>query len=203
MRLRTCAWVRARLPLLVGGDSLGLDRWLVQRHLLRCADCRRRQAALERGQAALNAAAAVDPIPEPEAPPLWPEIQRRIAASKRPRARTAWGVESRWAWVWPMTGLAAGLLVAASIVGLGAQRDPRVADLVRDYFDVDLLSARGPSRGSPELLKFDEEETRQLERQRRAERSRGRNASHAALSTETPRGREPREADFEADAITR
>ena len=132
MPIKTCAWVRARLPLLAGGDSLGLDRRLVDRHLVRCDDCRDRLEALGRSLDALRAAAAADGLAD-AAEPLWPDLARRVRQARRPRARTAWGFETRWAWTWPVTGLAAGLLVALSIVGVGARNDPRIVEIVNDY----------------------------------------------------------------------
>ena len=150
MPIKTCAWVRARLPLLAGGDSLGLDRRLVDRHLVRCDDCRHRLEALGRSLEALRDAAAAD-VPADAAEPLWPDLARRIRQARRPRPRTAWGFETRWAWAWPFAGLAAGLLVALSIVGVGAHNDPRIGEIVNDYVPIpQFLPVDFPTLRKPE-----------------------------------------------------
>ncbi|MEO6808312.1 MAG: zf-HC2 domain-containing protein [Isosphaeraceae bacterium] len=78
-----CARVRSRLPLLVGGELVGPERRLAERHLLGCDRCRRKLADLRRSQGVLRAAAGHDPI-EPEAPSLWPVLARQIRESRRP-----------------------------------------------------------------------------------------------------------------------
>lgn len=178
MPIKTCAWVRARLPLLAGGDSLGLDRWVVDRHLVRCPDCRHRLEALQASQRVLSAAAIDDPIAA-ESTSLWPDLSRRLRQARRPRARTAWGFERRPAWGLPLAGgLAAGLLVAASLVTLGAWRDPRIDTLVKEYVALDQLLPTDP----PRLLKPENPE--QFEQRRTRPRPRPAAAyreSHASI----------------------
>ncbi|MBX6314032.1 MAG: zf-HC2 domain-containing protein, partial [Isosphaeraceae bacterium] len=82
MWVSNCSWVRARLPLLAGGELLGLDRRLVERHLIGCPACRSRWESLRGSLDALHAAAAVDPA-RPEAPSLWPELARQLRESRR------------------------------------------------------------------------------------------------------------------------
>ncbi|RUL83660.1 hypothetical protein [Tautonia sociabilis] len=163
MPIKTCAWVRARLPLLAGGESLGLDRWVVEPHLVRCADCRRRLEALRAAQHALAAASAEDPVPA-DSPPLWPDLARRLRQARRPRVRTAWGFERprERAWAWSLAGLAAGLLVAASLIGLGARHDRRIKDIVDEYVPLPLSPLLTDDR--PRLLK--PEDPAQFERRR-------------------------------------
>jgi hypothetical protein len=78
-----CAQVRSRLPLLAGGELVGPERRLAERHLLGCDRCRRKLADLRRSQTVLSAAASHDPI-EPNAPSLWPVLARQIRESRRP-----------------------------------------------------------------------------------------------------------------------
>ena len=53
-----CHWVRDRLPLSVGDDLRGLDRRLVERHLIGCPQCRQHQAALGQALETLRTVAA-------------------------------------------------------------------------------------------------------------------------------------------------
>ncbi len=95
-----CAWSRARLPLLAGGELLGIERRRVERHVLVCADCRAGLAAATQAIETLRTAAATSPtmragVPDVAQPSLWPELRRQIAESGRtvPRA---------WRWeLWP------------------------------------------------------------------------------------------------------
>jgi len=193
MWIKTCAWVRARLPLLAGGDSLGLDRWMVDRHLLRCEDCRRRLEALGASQEALRSASVEEPVPGAPSPSLWPDLAHRIRQARRPRPRTAWGFESRWAWVWPVTGLAAGLIVALSIVGLGARSDPRIGRIVDDYVRLDL----------PPLLKPENPERfRDHRRSRPPDHAAAYREAHAMAGPDEP-GRRDDDDRFERDDRTR
>ena len=89
---RECEWVRARLPLWVGrgvdneqsevsGDGADLsakDSRVIAQHLAECAACRQHRWDLEQALGALAVAAAHLPV-IPEAPSLWPELERRIA----------------------------------------------------------------------------------------------------------------------------
>ncbi len=129
MWIKNCLWIRARLPLLAGGDSLGIDRRVVERHLLRCPGCRRRLEALQSSQETLQTVSALDPSTslihtdnpgkEVEAASLWPALALQIRESRRPRVRAAWSFESRWAWTWPALGLVSGLLIALALIGKG------------------------------------------------------------------------------------
>jgi len=88
---RECGWVRARLPLWVdqgvanaqspvvgeGRDVSAKDSAAIMQHLAECAICRQQQLELERALGALAVAAAHLPV-VPEAPSIWPEIERRI-----------------------------------------------------------------------------------------------------------------------------
>jgi hypothetical protein len=89
---RECGWVRARLPLWVdqgvaeeqseaigdGRDLSAKDSRVITQHLSECARCRQHRLDLEQALGALAAAAAHLPV-IPEAPSLWPELERRIA----------------------------------------------------------------------------------------------------------------------------
>jgi hypothetical protein len=118
---KPCTWVRARLPLLAGGDGLGLDRRPVERHLLLCVACRRHLTALRASQDALHAAAALSPTC-PDAPSLWPALALQIRETRRHRPSLRWdGVRT---WLWPGLGLAAGLLGALVILGVRPGPNP-------------------------------------------------------------------------------
>jgi hypothetical protein len=118
----SCRWAERRLPLLAGGELLGLDRRRVERHVLACAGCRARLDALRRATAALRDAGRVEPAAAgigagagvgPDAPSLWPALARQIRESRH--ARRPWSRRSlaRFA-----AGLAAGLLLAAGSLGV-------------------------------------------------------------------------------------
>jgi Putative zinc-finger len=95
-----CEWVRVCLPLWVGdsadrteqngeeGDLSASDRQAIERHLEDCASCRRYRTTLDQALGALAIAAAELPV-EPQAPSLWPALERRIASHD---AR----ISSRW-----------------------------------------------------------------------------------------------------------
>jgi anti-sigma factor RsiW len=122
----TCAWVRVRLPLLVGGDALGLDHRRVERHLIRCPSCRARLEALEATQHALSAAAAVDPV-SPSVESLWPALSEQIRVNPRPRIRSAWALHPArrrlpLVWALPAAAIAAGVFIT---LGLIISRDYR------------------------------------------------------------------------------
>lgn len=76
-----CRGVRARLPLLTGGELTGAERRKVERHLIACAGCRRHERALAGALGALRAAAAEAPV-GPEVPSLWPALARQIRESR-------------------------------------------------------------------------------------------------------------------------
>lgn len=122
---KPCTWVRTRLPLLAGGDGLGLDRRPVERHLLLCAGCRRHLAALRDIQDVLHAAAALPPA-RPDSPSLWPALALQIREARR--RRPSWPVAGVRPWIWPGFGLASGLLAALVIVGLAPDVRPPVPE---------------------------------------------------------------------------
>jgi hypothetical protein len=93
-RTPSCDWIRMRLPLEIGpinaaagidpangrGDEAPLDprdRARIARHLDDCAGCRQHRAGLLNAMSALAAASSAFPI-EPDAPSLWPSLERRI-----------------------------------------------------------------------------------------------------------------------------
>jgi len=130
-----CRWVRHRLALLAG-DPEGRDlRWddrrHVERHLIGCASCRSERDALESAVAALREVAVAAPA-EADAPPLWPDLARQIRASRHVRPNP-WSLLGPG----PSLGLAAGLLVAGTAIGLVGSRiqppsAPRPAPKVPD-----------------------------------------------------------------------
>jgi anti-sigma factor RsiW len=85
-----CDWIRARLPLWVGddadqterkgeeGDLSAADRQAIERHLGDCPACQRYRTTLDQALGALAIAASQMPV-EPQAPSLWPTLERRIA----------------------------------------------------------------------------------------------------------------------------
>jgi hypothetical protein len=95
-----CDWIRVRLPLWVGdaadqterngeeGDLSAADRQAIERHLGHCASCQRYRITLDQALGALAIAASEMPV-EPQAPSLWPALERRIACHN---AR----ISSRW-----------------------------------------------------------------------------------------------------------
>ena len=111
-----CAWVRARLPLQAGDELVDLDRRLVERHLIGCADCRDRLEAL-RGTLGVLQAAAERSSAAAETPSLWPALARQIRESNRPATPAqTWDRVASWAPAWPR--LAAWSAVAAVVLGL-------------------------------------------------------------------------------------
>jgi hypothetical protein len=122
-----CHWVRDRLPLLVGDDLRGLDRRLVERHLIGCPQCRQQQAALGQALETLRTVAAITPT-KPDAPSLWPALARQIRESRRPSPTPTFAFNFPIApiisWLrqspWPALSLGLALLAAAT-VGLGVR----------------------------------------------------------------------------------
>jgi anti-sigma factor RsiW len=122
MAIPTCSWVRSRLPLLAGRDAVGLDHRHVERHLMRCPDCRARFESLRESQSILAAAAAEPPpgFPAEPGPSLWPPLARQIRENPRPAVRSAWSLRPGDAWPARRRPLLAGLGIAAALlVGLG------------------------------------------------------------------------------------
>jgi hypothetical protein len=95
-----CDWVCARLPLWVGdgadqterngeeGDLSAADRQAIERHLGDCPACQRNRTTLDQALGALAIAASQMPV-EPQAPSLWPALERRIA-SHNARMSSRW-----------------------------------------------------------------------------------------------------------------
>lgn len=104
----TCRWVIARLPLLAGGELIGLDRRRAERHLVACADCRDR---LDRQRAALEALHALGQVEPPAAAggSLWPALERQIAETRRQGRPWTIRLPRRW--------LAAAAAAALALVG--------------------------------------------------------------------------------------
>ncbi len=70
-----------------GGDLSVQDRRSIERHLVACSSCREHRSGLTPRLEALGVAAAALPA-VPDAPSLWPELERRIAAYRsRDRSR--------------------------------------------------------------------------------------------------------------------
>ena len=112
-----CRWVRDRLPLLVGGELVGLDRRDVERHLIACRECRREHASLTSAIEALRAAdlPATADVP---AISLWPALERQIREARHaPRA------SAPFAWLSEigagLEGFASPARVAALVLAVG------------------------------------------------------------------------------------
>lgn len=111
-----CRWVRRRLALLAG-DPEGRDlRWddrrHVERHLIGCASCRAERESLASAVVALHESGASVPV-KSGAPSIWPALSRQIRASRHLRPNPWAGLGFG-----PSMGLAAGLLVVGTAIGL-------------------------------------------------------------------------------------
>ena len=120
-----CKWVHDNLPLLAGGELVGPDRRKVERHLIGCPECRQHQAALADAVSVLHAVAAHPPV-RPDAPSLWPALERQMRESRRPAPvpvlAFAWPRGARWS---PVVGLVAlGLLAAIGVAVELIRSDP-------------------------------------------------------------------------------
>lgn len=102
-----CRWVRDRLPLLVGGELVGLDRRDVERHLIACRECRREHASLTGAIEALHAAALPATADVP-AVSLWPALERQIHEARH--APRAW---APFAWLSEIGAVLEGLVSPA------------------------------------------------------------------------------------------
>jgi len=146
-----CHWVRDRLPLSVGDDLRGLDRRLVERHLIGCPQCRQHQAALGQALETLRTVAATTPT-SPDAPSLWPALARQIRESRRPSPTPAFAFPAPLApivsWLrqspWPAFSLSLALLAAAT-VGLGVRHRVATAEALI------LANARPLASASPRV----------------------------------------------------
>lgn len=112
-----CRWVRARLPLLAGGDLIGLERRRVERHLHLCPACRALLSSYREALQALQAAAE-RPASSADAPSVWPALAQQIRESRPPVSATGWGWAAAGprALAWSSLAVAASLLAAAWIV---------------------------------------------------------------------------------------
>ena len=115
-----CRWVRRRLALLAG-DPEGRDlRWddrrHVERHLIGCPSCRSRRDTLITAVGMLHEAASASPMTA-DAPSIWPALAQQIRASRHVRPNPWLGLGFG-----PSLGLAAGLLVAGTAIGLVSSR---------------------------------------------------------------------------------
>jgi predicted anti-sigma-YlaC factor YlaD len=129
-----CHWVRDRLPLSVGDDLRGLDRRLVERHLIGCPQCRQHQAALGQALETLRMAAATTPT-SPDAPSLWPALARQIRESRRPSPAPAFTFPATlapivsWLRQRPLPAVSVGLaLLVAATVGFGVRHRVATAE---------------------------------------------------------------------------
>jgi anti-sigma factor RsiW len=146
-----CRWVRRRLALLAG-DPEGRDvRWddrrHVERHLIGCPMCRAERVSLGSAVAVLHGAAAEIPA-KSDAPSVWPALDRQIRASRHERPNAWSGLHFG-----PSLGLAAGLLVAGTAVGLvgGRLHRPRpVAPASRPDDQADAPKVPAPRPALPE-----------------------------------------------------
>jgi len=97
--------------LLAGDDLVGPDRRRVESHLVGCPECRRHRVALGLAVRALETASAHSPA-RPDAPSLWPDLERQIRESRRPHRGPTF--DFRFApprmSFWPAFGLTLGLL---------------------------------------------------------------------------------------------
>jgi len=134
-----CHWVRDRLPLMVGDDLRGLDRRLVERHLIGCPQCRQHQAALGQALETLRTVAATTPT-QSDAPSLWPALARQIRESRRPSPAPTFPFPFPVTFVvsWlrqnpgPVFGLGLAFLAAGTVV-LGVRHRVATAEaLMRD-----------------------------------------------------------------------
>ncbi|MDR3633156.1 MAG: hypothetical protein P4L84_04915 [Isosphaeraceae bacterium] len=125
-----CKWVRGRLPLSAGDELFGTERRRVERHLIRCAQCRAHQAALANALEVLHAASG-EPPARPDAPSLWPALARQIQESRRPAPASPWAFARHW----PRLALAAALLVALGVTATvrrqGVEARAQIADAGR------------------------------------------------------------------------
>lgn len=115
-----CRWVRRRLALLAG-DPEGRDlRWddrrHVERHLIGCPSCRSERGTLTSAVGMLREAGASTSV-EADAPSIWPALSQQICASRHARPNPWLGLGFG-----PALGLAAGLLVAGTAIGLVSSR---------------------------------------------------------------------------------
>jgi anti-sigma factor RsiW len=90
----------------------------VERHLIGCPACRAEQASLTTAVAVLHEAAVEAPIGS-AAPEIWPALDRQIRASRHARPGPWAGLG-----LGPSLGLAAGLLIAGTAIGLMSSRLP-------------------------------------------------------------------------------
>ncbi len=102
-----CRWTRRRLPLLAGGDLVGPERRLAERHVVGCPACRRHLASLRDVLGVLHEVAEAE-ILAPAAPPLWTALEQQIREARRPE-RPVWPRRAVWA---------VSAALAASLVGV-------------------------------------------------------------------------------------
>ena len=140
-----CRWVRPRLALLAG-DLEGQDlRWddrrHVERHLIGCPSCRAEHDSLATAVATLHETVARPA--KADAPSIWPALERQIRASRHARPNP-------WASLGfgPSLGLAAGLLVAGTAIGLVGGRI-QAPSAPQPHLDVPPLA--GPAAPRPAL----------------------------------------------------
>ncbi len=119
----SCRWAKTQLPLWVGGDLIGADRRRVERHLLRCSDCRSLRDHLSQSLTLLHVLANQASRTSAEPPSLWPALAQQIHESRHavPSAAPWWRL-----FAWPMTGLSAAALLIASVAISGRPKAPGI-----------------------------------------------------------------------------
>ena len=117
---RICREVELHLPAYADGSLAPWRRWLVDRHLRRCEDCR---AVLEEERAVAAALAALGPAAQPSAEDLDPPdalLESLLERAHRPGVRARVAVPARGAVSGARPVLSVALLVAGAAVGTAA-----------------------------------------------------------------------------------
>lgn len=144
-----CRWVRSRLALLAGDpegrDLPWDDRRHVERHLIGCPSCRTERDSLVSAVSMLHEAGVAGPA-KSEAPSIWPALARQIRESRHVRPNP-W---SRLGLLSPL-GLAAGLLVAGTAIGLvGSRIQPPSAPRPSPHLGPSVKNTPAPRPALPE-----------------------------------------------------
>jgi hypothetical protein len=143
-----CRWVRRRLALLAG-DPEGHDlRWddrrHVERHLICCPSCRSERDTLLSAVGMLQEAGAVSPTTA-DAPSIWPALAQQIRGSRHVRPNPWAGLGFG-----PSLGLAAGLLVAGTAIGLVSGRMNQPPSAPRPEVPTPVVATPAPRPALPE-----------------------------------------------------
>jgi len=120
-----------RLPLLAGDDLQGLDRRLVERHLIGCPQCRERQTSLGQAMETLRIVATTSSAAA-DSPSLWNALERQIRESRRPVPAPAFALPFAFAWprlsFRPALGLGLGLLAMVGFTTLATRNQISIAE---------------------------------------------------------------------------